>query len=279
MEDEMSFYEELLDTGKREEEKQSTAISGVLVGNVVENWDSEHPGMVKIEIPLGEDEKNDIGWVPVVMPYAGNAYGSFVLPEIGAHVLLVFHMGRQESPYVIGCIYDQTNVIPEEAAKENNPNKSLLTKGGNRITISDEEGKEQITVQTKGGLSVILEDENQKITAMDSAGDNSLVLDAKEGTLTLCAKNKIALKASGKEMLTLDGENTKVSVKTDNIAIEAGQKLSLKGQNVGIEGVTAIKGQSVKVEAQTSLELKGTGSLKAESSGITELKGSMVKVN
>lgn len=275
----MSFYEELLDTKRDDQSDQSEIIPGILVGEVVENWDEEHPGMVKIQLPLGADEKNDIGWVPVSVPYAGSEYGSYLLPEIGAHVLLAFHMGRLESPYVIGCVYNQTNVIPGETAKENNPTKMLLTKGGNRIIISDEEEKEKITIQTKGGLSIILEDENQKIMAADSAGDNSIVMDAKEGTLTLNAKSKVSIKVNGNEMLKLDGDNTKVLVKTDQIAVEAAQKLTLKGQNVGIEGNTEIKGQSVKVEAQTSLGLKGTGSLKAESSGITELKGSMVKVN
>ena len=275
----MSFYDELLDTERDDQRDQSEIIPGILVGEVVENWDEEHPGMVKIQLPLGADKKNDIGWVPVAFSYAGNDYGSYLLPEIGAHVLLAFHMGRLESPYVIGCVYNQTNVLPGETAKENNPTKMLLTKGGNKITISDEEGKEQVTVQTKGGLSIILEDENQKMIAKDSAGDNSVELDAQNGTLTFSVKSKVSMKVNGKEMLTLDGDNTKVQVKTDQIAVEASQKLQLKGQNVGVEGNTEIKGQSVKVEAQTSLGLKGTGSLKAERSGITELKCSIVKVN
>ena len=276
----MSFYGELLETGCGNEGEHTQAVSGILIGNVVENWDSEHPGMVKIEIPLGEDKKNDIGWVPVAMPYAGNEYGSFLLPEIGAHVLIAFHMGRIESPYVIGCVYDQTNALPADTAKEKNPNKTLLTKGGNKIMISDEENSEKITVQTKGGLSLMLEDESKKITLKDSSGDNSLILDTDGGNLTIKVKTKVSVKVGDKDMLTLDGNKKSVSIEADQISVKAGQKLSLKGQNTTVEGSsTKLEGQNVNVEAQAALKLKGAASLKAESSGIAQLKGSIVKLN
>ena len=81
-------------------------------------------------------------------------------------------------------------------------------------------------------------------------------------------------------MLTLNGERGDVSVSADNVKAEAGQKLKLKGQNASVEGSSVgIKGQNVKAEAQASLELKGTASLKAESSGIFQAKGSMMKLN
>lgn len=274
----MSLYGELLDRG--ETDNHPELISGIVLAEVKENWDKDHPGMVKVEMLLGETEKSVLGWVPVAVPYAGKAFGNYMLPEIGSQVLLAFYLGQAKSPYVIGCLWNQTNVLPAETANEKNTNKTIRTKGGNQITISDEEGKEKITVLTRGKLKLEMEDENQKISLQDEKAENAIQMDAKNGTMTVTAKKKAVFKINGTEMFILDGEGKKATVKADNISIEAGQKLKLKGQNTGLEGSsTEIKGQNIKIESQAALALKGTASFKAESSGIAEIKGTMLKLN
>lgn len=262
------------------EEENEGLVRGILLGEVTENWDSEHPGMVKVQLLLGMEEKNELDWIPVASSYAGKEYGAYLLPEIGAQVLVAFYMGQPQSPYVIGCLWNQTNTLPTDAAKENNTVKTFRTKGGNCIEISDEEGKEKIAVRTKAEHTILLDDENQQITFQDKEGKNAVTLDAKEGTLTVKADKKAVFSVGGKEMLILNGEKGEVSISADNIKAEAGQKLKLKGQNASVEGSSIeLKGQNVKAEAQASLELKGTASLKAESSGILQAKGSMMKLN
>lgn len=274
----MSFYNELLDRG--EPEKENGLIFGLVRGEVKENWDKDHPGMVKVDMLLGESKKNEIDWVPVAVPYAGKEYGTYLLPEIGAQVLIAFQMGQDSSPFVIGCIWDKKNVLPKKTADQKNKIKSFSTKGGNKIIISDEEGKEKITVSTKGKLVMELDDEKQKISLHDKEGNNAATLDAKNGVMTFESKKKAVFKINGKEMLVLDGEGKKATLKADQIKAEATQKLHLKGQNTTLEGSsTTIKGQNVKLESQASLSLKGTASLKAESSGIAQIKGSMLKLN
>lgn len=280
---ESGFYGELMEKDKKEKkekEDRTQKATGIMRGQVTDNWDQEHPGMVKVQMLLGEQENNDMGWVPVAVPYAGNAFGSYLLPEIGSQVLIGFHMGQLESPYVIGCLWNNTNVLPEETANEKNTVKTILTKGGNRIVISDEEGKERISLKTKGELSLDLDDENRKITIRDKEGENTLQLDAKEGVMTFAAKEKAVFQVGGKEMFTLEKNGSKVSAAADNICIKAKQKLNLKGQNTSLEGgSTDISGDNVKLEAQKSLGLKGSGSLKAESGGTVEVKGLTVKLN
>lgn len=274
----MSFYEELLEPAGAPE--PSGRMSGIVLGEVKENWDKEHPGMVKVQILLGEEENNELGWIPVAAPYAGKETGFYCLPEIGSQVLLAFHMGDLKSPYVIGSVWNKDNVLPSGTADEKNTKKTMLTKGGNQITISDEEGKEKITVKTKGELTISLDDENQKLELGDKDFKNGVRIDAKEGVLTLLAEKKAVISVNSKELLVLDGNGKKADLKTDQINIEAGQKLKLKAQNASIEGSsTEVKGQNIKIESQASLALKGTASLKAESSGVTELKGSITKIN
>ncbi len=274
----MSFYDELLDLEEKEDD--GGLIHGIVVGEVTENWDEDHPGMIKVRLLLGEEGKNSLGWVPVASAYAGNGFGIYFLPEIGSQVIVAFHLGHPGSPYVIGCLWNQTNVLPPDTAVEKNTAKTILTKGGSRITISDEEKKEKITVMTKGGLNLTLDDENQIIAAQDKEEENAFQIDTKEGVMTFTAKKKAIFKVSGKELLTLDGSTSKAAISADNIDIGAGQKLVLNGQNTTLDGSsTNVKGQNVKVEAQASLGLKGTASLTAESSGMAQLKGSMLKLN
>lgn len=278
----VNFYEELLENRKNKTEKSSKSgmTGGILLGKVTANWDSDHPGMVKVENLLGEDQKNEIGWAPVAVPYAGNKCGTYLLPEVGSYVLVAFHMGQQKSPYVIGCIWNQQNALPDETADEQNTKKGILTRGGSRILISDEEGKEKITVRTKKGFSLELDDENETICVSDSSGDNEMIVNAKEGSLIFSAARSMLFQVNGKELLKLDGESGKISLKADQIAAEAEQKLKLKGQNISMEGSSAkVSGQNIKLEAQASLECKGTSSFQAQSSGIAQIKGSVIKLN
>ncbi len=239
------FYGGVLD-GEKEKNEKARTVQGVMKGKVINNWDSEHPGMVEIELVMGEKENNNIGWVPVAASYAGNEFGAYALPEIGSYVLLAFDLGRLESPYVIGCFWNQTTVLPKETANEKNTTKTFLTKGGNRILVSDEEGKERIALLTKGELSVLLEDETQKISIQSGDGKNALQIDAKEGVVTLGAAKKAVFQINGKDMLTLDGTASNVKLAADSISVEAAQKLSLKGKG------------AAKVESSGSIELKGT---------------------
>lgn len=274
----MGLFDEFLDDSGQEQEQAN--IPGVAVGIVKENWDSKHPGMLKVEVSLGISGKNLTDWAPVAVPYAGKEYGMYFLPEIGSQVLIAFHRGDINCPIVIGCLWNQDDVVPPETANEKNTIKTICTKGGNRITISEESGKETITIETKGKQKLFMDDENQIISLQDENGDNGIFLDSKNGELQFVSKQKAVFKINGNEMLTLDGSGQSAELKTNNIKIEAAQALNLKGQTLNLDGdTTQIKGQNIKIESQASMGIKGTASLKAESSGITEVKGSMVKIN
>lgn len=273
----MSLFDELYDEPNG---GPGELVTGILLGEVKENWDSEHPGMVKVKLLLGMDTKDELDWMPVASPYAGAGHGVYMLPEIGAQVIVAFYMGHPQSPYVIGSLYTGDNVLPPDAADEKNTVKTLYTKGGNSITICDGEKNGTITIKTKSEHTIRLDDEAHKISVQDAKGKNALELDTEGGVLTFKAEKKTVFCVGGKEMLVLDGEKKEASVSADNINMKAGQKLTLKGQNTTLEGSsTQIKGQNVKAQAQASLELKGTASLKAESSGIFQAKGSLMKLN
>ncbi len=258
----MQFFSELLDKDTRDSFRK---IEGITTGTVKENWEENHPGMVRVEYFLGETGKTLTDWARVAQPYAGNGYGSYWLPEVGDEVILAFNMGDINRPYVIGSLWNSKDKIPEDTAREKNDIKRIKTKGGHEIVFSEEKDKEKISIHTPKNLLLTLVDEKKAITIQDADGENMIEIDGENGKITIKAKKSISLDAGGKATLLLDGEGNKVTLKAGSVAIEAQQELKLKGQNFKGEG--------------NMVELKGNGSFKVESSAMLELKGSMTKIN
>jgi uncharacterized protein involved in type VI secretion and phage assembly len=91
-----------------------------------------------------------------------------------------------------------------------------------------------------------------RIVLLDDAGKSGIALITSDGKL------KVALKET---------DSTIHISSQGKVIIESQQSMSLKSQ------------QDITIEAQTNLTLKGNAGLKAESGAVTEIKGSMVKIN
>ncbi len=242
---------------------RAAGIQGIVTGIVKENWDDKHQGMVKVEYSLGEEGKNVSGWMPVMSLYAGKEFGVYILPEVGAEVVVAFQLGDRNCPVMLGTLWNKTNTIPKETANKDNSIKLIQTPSGCMVRFSEEKGKEKIEIQTPGELKVVLDDEKQTVELADKDGKNKILLDSKGGEVSVIADKKLSLKAGGKEILVMD--SNQAAFKTGTVKIEAQQSLNIKGQSSKIEGA--------------SVEVKANGTLKMEASGITQVKGSMLKLN
>lgn len=260
----MSLYDEFFDKGSNDSKRYSSTMYSVTTGKVVANWDKKHPGMVQVEIFLGEAGKNRTDWVRVAQSYAGKGFGSYFLPEVGDEVVLAFNLGDRDHPIVIGSLWNQVDTLPEDTAREKNDVKRLRTKGGHELVFTEESGKETLTLHTPGGLTLQMDDKAKSVTIQDKDGKNLMTVDGKNGAVTVTAEKKITLDV-GSGSLELDGQGKKATLKMGTINIQADQNLNLKGQNVKLEG------------AMTSLS--ASGNLEAKASGILTLKGSMTKIN
>lgn len=259
----MNFYSDILDdTGRASDSEKEYS---VVTGTVKENYDKDHPGMVRVEYFLGEKGKNVTGWIPVAMPYAGKGYGSYVLPEVQDTVVIAFDRGDRNCPIVIGSLWGKVNTLPPDAAQEKNNIKSFTTKGGCVVTFDDTDSKNIVKIETSKKLNILLEDESEKISVSDEKGDNSLVIDSKNGTMTLSAAKKLEIKVNGNVMASFEGSSKAINLDGNKIDINASQALNAKGSNTQISGST--------------MTVKGDSTAKVESSGMLQVKGSMVKIN
>ncbi len=240
-------------------------ISGIVTGTVKENYDKDNPGKIKVELFLGESGKNVTGWVSVMTPYAGNEFGYYSLPEVGSEVVVAFNMGDRNCPVVLGCLWNGKNQFPKETVDEKNEKKNFITKGQNKLFVTDTDKKQSIEIKTANGHSVLMNDEKKSITIKDSEEKEIVTIDGDKGEITIKADKKVILNVGGNDMAVFDGSANKITFDTGDLEIKAQNGIKAKGQTVNAEG--------------TSLALKGQSSLQAESSGSVTIKGSITKIN
>ena len=236
---------------------------GVTTGIVKENYDKDHPGMVKVEYMLGETGKNVTSWIPVMSPYALSDAGIYFLPEIEAEVVITFIMGNRNRPVVIGSLWNNKNKLPEQTVDEKNYVKRVRTKAGHDIIFKEEKDKESIEVHTPKEMKIRIDDEKDTVVIEDKEAKNGIEMKMKDGEIRIFCEKKMTLEVGKKAMITMDGKT--VEIKGDDIKEDAAKSVDMKGQTVKMKG------------GQTSIE--GTSSLDVKSSGMTNVKGSMVKIN
>lgn len=150
---------------------------------------------------------------------------------------------------------------------------NILTVSKGKRTVTVGEGDESLTV-TKG-----------KRTVSVDAGDESHTVGGKRsvtvtGAETHTNSDKFDHSTGGNYTLKVTGDL--VIEATGNVTIKAGAGMTIKGgTTMALESGTSFsaKGMSVAVEAQAALSAKGSASTTVESSGITAVKGSLVKIN
>lgn len=243
----------------------SQSAPGFVQGTVVENNNSKFKGMVKVEFTVWEKGKNMCEWVRLISPYAGKDYGTYVVPEIGEVVLIGFIGGSLKRPFLLASLYPSGADIVNNNFNDKNYMKRITTKGGTDILINDEDGKQKITVTTKKGSLIEIDDEKECCNIKDKDGKNSIILKYKDGEIAVTADKKISFK-TGKTEISMDGSGGALNVKADKIQIEGTNQVSIAGK------------QALKLEG-AQVDVKGQSTIKVQSSAQLVLKGSMTQIN
>lgn len=250
-------------SGENESENKPESLT---LGIVKDNWDSAHPGMVRVSISTAVDGEQESSWMPVASPYAGNECGLYMIPEIGSTVIIGYIDDNSVSPVVIGSIWSQTGKsnsrLPANTADKDNSAKVYVSSCGHTIKIDESKDSPKIEIITGKKQSITLDDKEMKVTVTSDSSKSTLILDGKNGSVSIKAESDILFNAGGKELLKLS--KTGLEINSDSIKIK-GKSLDINGNQ------TKISGSTIEVNAQ--------GNLKVESSGIAQVKGSMLKLN
>lgn len=216
-------------------------ISGLQIGVVVQlQSDPDGQDRILVRIPVIDSNASGI-WTRVASLDAGNDRGAFFMPEIGDEVIIGFINDDPRDAIVLGMLHSSNKPAPITPSDANNE-KGFTTRSKMHLSFNDDTKK--IVIDTPGGNSITIDEQSMKIEIKDQN------------------QNKITMDTSG------------ISLQSPlNIDIKAGAVLTLSGGASLSIGAPSL---SVKADANVSIEGAIT---KLSSSGITEINGSIVKIN
>ena len=177
--------------------------------------DPDGQGRVKIALPWSPDTAGARyeTWARLATFMAGNNRGSWFIPDVNDEVLVVFEGGDPRRPYVIGGLWNGKDAPPESMdGAGKNFKKVLRSRNGVKVTLDDNDGREQFILETPGGQKMTLKDGPGAVEIVDSNG-NSIKLETSGITITAAAKvtinaSQVAVSAG---MVTVDAGMSKFS--------------------------------------------------------------------
>lgn len=238
--------------------------ASLALGIVKDNFDALHPGMVKVNILVEGGKELESEWMPVCTPYAANGCGMYLLPEVGATVIIGYIDDNSVTPVVVGSLWNKTGKgkteLPQNTADQQNTIKVFSTAKGHMIKFDESPDKQSVEIISGKKLSVKLDDINEKIEISDGA--STVSLEKKTGAVSVKAKSEINLKIGESECLKADSKG--VTIKASSVTLQC-DSLELKGQQTKVDGA--------------AVDIKASSNLNIQSSGMAAIKGSMLKLN
>lgn len=223
------------------------------VATVVDNKDPRNLGRVQVQLQwMKAGEKTP--WLRVMTPHYGldakqkKSRGLLFVPEIKDQVMVGFHHGNPDRPFVLGSMpHGKNAAVPDPAVQEHH----LSVQSGSTITFLDTESKHELHLQV---------DDQNLLT---------IVVDSGQGTITLNASKAIILKAT--QEITLDASS--ITLSGDKISLKGSAKVEIAGAQIAVAADAELKASGATVK------IAGTGMATFESSGMTTVKGSVVMIN
>ena len=234
-------------------------LGSLTIGLVTNNEDPDDLNRVKVTFPYLSDSEES-AWARVMQPGGGAGRGWTVIPEVGDEVLVGFEHGDIDHPFVLGGLTNGTDTAP-------------LTAGGGMV---DSGAVVARAMTSRLGHEIYLADGSEdadQFVRLKTAGD--------EAVLEL-AKTRVDLLSSANPM-KLHNDNGSIEIDADGNITITGANITIEGSgDITVDGganVNVTSGAAAKVEAGAALDLKAGAPATLESSAITNVKGSMVKIN
>ncbi len=144
---------------------------GVYPAIVTDIVDDERLGRVEVRFPwLGTEGDRDVrAWATLCSPYADDAQGLLVLPEVDSQVVVAFEAGNPRRPYVLGAAWNGRAALPHQPERANNL-RQLRSRADSRLQFDDTPGAEKVRITTESGHEVTLDNATQQVTMHHSGG-------------------------------------------------------------------------------------------------------------
>jgi len=163
---------------------------------------------------------------------------------------------------------------------------TLSSQSGSTLAIDDQ--KKMVELLTASGMAMQMDDAKNSITIRDSGGSHLVTIDSAGGKVIISSAGDVEVAAS--KNITMNASGDLSLTATGNMTLE-GAKIKIAGS----QGVVMESTMAMDLSAQTNLTLKatvngefsagamqkisGTASTAVESTGITTIQGTLVKIN
>lgn len=242
--------------------------TGIYRARVENNIDPYRVGRVQVRVPMihgladsgGMDIKG-LPWASMCAMGAGYDYGSFIVPEIGEYVFVMFEDGDEDKPVYLGSSYGigttlpkkygskeystywegeaNKNEVPSEAQSEV-PDRKVIYKShkGSILYIDDRDYQEKIYLETLNGQYIELNNSDNRIF-IQGLNENSIEIDEEGIKFQISDESKVSINGDaikavadsdlGSVEVTL-GNNVKWNV--DNFTIDASEAFTTKAPDL-----------------------------------------------
>ena len=200
----------------------SSPVYGVVVGIVTNHKDPDDLGRVKLKFPWLSDSYES-DWARITQLGAGPNAGAVFIPEVNDEVLVAFEHGDIRHPYVVGSLY---NGKDKPALGSSLFNQGKVKRNG----FVSRKGHKLIFFEDQGKAGIALITSDAKLTiSLDESGSEIRI--KSQGKVTIESQGDMKLKSGG------------------GVSVQAGGSLELKGSTVKVTGDSSvqIKGQPIQL--------------------------------
>ena len=209
---------------------------GLHYGIVCQNKDPDNLDRIKIRLPwLDDGDTDQTHWAQLLTPMEGKQFGWYTLPDVDDVVVVMFIGGDISQPVIVGGVWSKPDFSPEPNEDGANNFRGYRSRCGHRLVFDD----------TKSTKVWFADKTTKQMVAVgkfpkEGAGPN------------VCAAWKPPMSGDfGVSISTMEGK----------MEITAKEKLSIKGDNI-------------KINAKTTIDMKAGSDLKMEGTSAAKLTAS-----
>jgi type VI secretion system secreted protein VgrG len=191
-------------------------------------------------------------WVRVAQSWSGPGWGTLFIPRIGMEVVCEFLEGNPDRPLVTGCVYNGRNgtpyPLPDEKTKSTiKSNSSLGGDGFNEFRFEDAKGNEEVFLHAQKDYNEVVLNDHTTHVGHDQTHN-------------------------------VEGDRTRFVKGNENITIEGNQNITINGVPAHGDKGGEVKGKSVKIDGDYTLETTSTVYFKAPTNIKLEVPGSYILI-
>lgn len=210
-------------------------------GIVTDNRDPECLGRVRVQLDLLSPGCVS-PWYQMSGRWTGGGQGLWSLPDIGTQVLVAFPDGDKSRGIVLGSLYDEKH-LPPETSSEKKADSMLLQTRNHRIEITDDAGKEGISIESAAGKMRCVLDKKNGIQIANELGNikiNCRKLKTASGNNVELNGNKVSVSCDGATG-TKSGKGTKIT---------CDKNVGMEGKNIKLNGSSGVCAEGKQMAAQ-----------------------------